>query len=107
MLTIDDYRRWLHDCMTVGIPAISLDTSARILSVVCVLGNNENIVMSPKCRADLEYIQKRFSINGGEVPDKDIITPLKEYISELEEATEVPQWAEKIFMERYGIKLYI
>lgn len=107
MLTIDDYKRWLHDCMTVGIPAISLDTSARILAVVCVLGNNENMVMSSKCRADLEYIQKRFGIDGGEVPDKEIIAPLKEYISELEKADEVPLWAEKIFKERYGIKLYI
>ena len=107
MLTIDDYKRWFHDCLTIGIPAISLDTSARILAVVCVLGNNENMVMSPKCRADLEYIQKRFGINGGEVPDAEIITPLKEYISGLEKTTEVPSWTEKIFKERYGIKLYL
>lgn len=107
MLTIDDYKRWLHDCLTIGMPAISLDTSARILAIVCVLGNNENMVMSPKCRADLEYIQKRFGIDGGETPDRDIIAPLKEYISELEKSKEVPQWADKIFKERYGIKLYI
>lgn len=107
MLTIDDYKRWLHDCLTTDIPALSLDTSARILACVCVLGNNENIVMSPKCRAELEYIQKRFGINGGEVPDSEIIEPLKGYIAELENATEVPMWAEKIFKERYGIKLYI
>lgn len=107
MLTIDDYRRWMRDCLTIGIPAISADTSARILAVVCVLGNNENIVMSPKCRVELEYIQRRFNINGGEILDKEIVAPLKQYISELEKATEVPQWAEKIFKERYGIKLYI
>ena len=107
MLTIDDYKRWLHDCLTMGIPALSLDTSAKILACVGVLGNNENIVMSPKCRAELEYIQKRFGIDGGEVPDTEIIEPLKKYIAELEKATEVPAWAEKIFKERYGIKLYI
>ncbi len=107
MLTIDDYRRWLQDCLTMGIPAISTDTSARILAVVHTLGNNENIVMSPKCKADLEYIQKRFGIAGGEVPGSEIIEPLKEYIAELEKATEVPKWAERIFKERYGIKLYI
>lgn len=107
MLTIEDYKNWLHDCLTIGIPALSLDTSARILACVCVLGNNENIVMSPQCKADLEYIQSRFGINGGEIPDSDIINPLKEYITELEKAKEVPKWAEKIFKERYGIKLYI
>lgn len=63
--------------------------------------------MSPKCRAELEYIQKRFHIDGGEVPDSEIIEPLKEYIAELEKATEVPKWAEKIFKDRYGIKLYL
>lgn len=107
MLTIDDYKRWLRDCLTIGLPAISTDTSARILAVVCVLGNNENMVMSPKCRAELEYIQKRFGIDGGEVPAAEIIPLLKQYVAELEKATEVPQWAEKIFKERYGIKLYI
>ncbi len=107
MLTIEDYKNWLHDCLTIGIPALSLDTSARILACVCVLGNNENIVMSPQCKADLEYIQSRFGINGGEIPDSDIILPLKKYITEHEKAKEVPKWAEKIFKERYGIKLYI
>lgn len=107
MLTIDDYKRWLHNCLVIGIPALSLETSAKILACVCVLGNNENIVMSPKCRADLEYIQKRYGIDGGEIPDSDIICPLKEYIAELEKATAVPEWADKIFKERYGIKLYI
>lgn len=107
MMTIDDYKAWLRDCLTIGIPALSLDTSARILAVVCVLGNNENMALSPKCRAELEYIQKRFGIDGGETPDSDIIDPLKQYISELEKATEVPKWAEKIFKERYGIKLFI
>ena len=107
MLTIDDYKRWLHDCLTMEIPAISLDTCARILAIICVLGNNENIVMSPKCKADLEYIQKRFGIDGGETPDSEIVPPLKEYVSELEKAKEVPQWALKIFKDRYGIKLYI
>lgn len=107
MLTIDDYKRWLHNCLTIGIPALSLETSAKILACVCVLGNNENMVMSPKCRADLEYIQKRYGIDGGEIPDLEIISPLKEYITELEQATEVPEWAAKLFKGRYGIKLYI
>lgn len=107
MMTIDDYKAWLRDCLTMGIPAISTDTSARILAVVCVLGNNEQMVMSPQCRAELEYIQNRFGIEGGETPKTEIIEPLKEHIAELEKATEVPDWAEKLFGERYGIKLYL
>lgn len=107
MLTPDDYKRWLRDCLTMGIPAITLDTSARILAIVCVLGNNEQIVMSPQCILDLEYLQERFHIKGGESPNPAIIQPLKKYIAELERADKLPKWAKTLFKERYGIKLYM
>lgn len=106
MLTIDDYKRWLESFLQIGFPAISTDTSARILATVHSLGNNERMVLCPKLRADLEYLQKVYGIDGGETPKAEIIRPLKQYISELETCEAVPHWAEKLFMERYGIKIY-
>lgn len=47
MMTIDDYKRWLESFRQIGIPAISTDTSARILAVVYSLGNNEQMVLCP------------------------------------------------------------
>lgn len=35
---------WNKTCMSANIPAISMDTCARILAVVYVHGNNESLV---------------------------------------------------------------
>lgn len=106
MMTIDDYRRWLESFRQLGLPAISVDTSAKVLAAVHSLGNNEQMVLSPQLRADLEYMQKVFGIDGGETPKPEIIEPLKHYIDEIENSDTVPGWAEKLFKERYGIKIY-
>lgn len=100
----------LMTSLSAGLPAISVDTAVRILAVVCVLGNNEFIVLSPKVRADLKYIQKRFHIQGGEIPSTEIVMPLKKYVSELDvlaKQNKKPEWADKLFQERYGIKLFV
>lgn len=105
-MTIDDYRRWLESFRQLGLSAISTDTSARILAVAHSLGNNEVMVLCPQLRADLDYMQKRFGIDEGETPKAEIIAPLKRYINELESSETVPEWADKLFKERYGIKIY-
>lgn len=107
MLTIDDYQKWLASFEALGLPAISLDTCARILAVTCVLGNNEFMVMNKRFKADVEYIQRHFGIAGGESPDPAIIRPLRHYIELLESATELPDWAERLFKERYNMKIYL
>ncbi len=107
MLTIEDYKQWLASFEALGLPAISTDTCAMILAVTCVLGNNEFMACNQKYQADVAYIRKRFRINGGEIPDPEIVKPLKYYIGLLETATQLPQWAEKLFKERYGMKIYL
>lgn len=107
MLTIDDYKRWLASFEALDLPAISTDTSARILAVTCVLGNNEFMVMNQKYKADVDYICRRFHIEGGESPSIEIVAPLREYIGELQKATELPKWAERLFKERYDMKIYL
>lgn len=107
MLTIDDYKRWLASFEALGLPAISLDTCARVLAVTCVLGNNEYMVLNKKFRAEVEYMQRRFGIDGGETPKPEIVKPLRRYMRELEQAKELPKWAEQLFKERYDMKLYL
>ncbi len=107
MLTIEDYRKWLASFEAAGIPAITTDTSARIMAVVCVLGNNEAMVFNQKFLADKDYICRRFHLRGGETPSAEFAATLRGYIRELEQAEELPAWAEKLFRERYNMKIYL
>lgn len=100
-----------NTALQAGIPVISLDNAARILAVLYVHGNNEFMVHSDKFHVEINYLQKRFKIDGGEVPDKSIIPKLRQYIEELEMFEQThpelryPEWADKLFRERYGFKL--
>lgn len=100
-----------ESALKVGLPIISMDNSARILAVLYVHGNNEFMVHSDKFNVERDYIQKRFKIEGGEKPDPIIIPRLKQYIKELEAFEKeypdqrYPEWADKLFRERYGFRL--
>lgn len=108
---IDFMKATYETALNCGLPIIPLDTAARIFAVVYVHGNNEFMVHSPKFNVEREYIQKRFHIEGGEIPDRDFVIQLKSYIKELEEYEEInpdkryPQWAKDLFMQRYGFQL--
>lgn len=106
MLTIDDYKQWLDSFFQLGLPAISVETSARVLAVVCTLGNNEQMDHCPQLMADIEYMRKAYHLNGGEVPEVSIVKPLQKYIAEIEDSGELPEWAEELFKQRYGVKIY-
>ena len=75
-------RDWLDACKSVGIPAITTDTSARIMAIVYVHGGGEEeMVLNLKFVNDVQYIQDRFK-------------------------TCVPEWAHKLMLDRYGMKLH-
>lgn len=110
----------INTSLNAGFPFISSDTSARIMAVLFCYGNNEQMVYNPHLRQDLEYIQRRFGVIGGERPDADFVELVKEYVQELEDyeeehkdeqtsgalfTTHCPRWAKQLFKERYGIKL--
>lgn len=102
-------KQWNEACLQFGIESISVQKAAKIMAVLMILGNNEAMVMNQHFIADCEYIQKRFHINGGETPDRCFAEYLKEYVADLKEADRkgfIPQWAEKLFMQDYEIKLY-
>ena len=64
-------RDWLEACEQVGIPAITTDTSARIMAIMYVHGGGEEeMVFNQKFVNDVKYIQRRFHIQGGEAPDE-------------------------------------
>lgn len=111
------YQQYLENCLQCGIPAISTDKAAKILAMLYVLGgSHSSYTYSTNLRASLEYIKKRFHIDGGETPDASIIPLIKQYSQELEtayanadERSEVglrtnwyPEWASKI-AEEYNL----
>lgn len=89
---------------------ITRHTAAKILSVVYVQSGDERIVLSPKVRADIEYIQKKYDIVGGGNPSPTIVKLIQDYVKEVEksikETHDFPQWAYDLFQERYNFKLY-
>lgn len=69
--------------------------------------------MSPKLKCDLNYIQARFGIRGGDIPDREFADTLRWYIDDLKQYDAnrkkfdkpYPEWATKLFRDRYNIKL--
>lgn len=115
------YNDWLGAFASIGTPAISTDTAARILAVVYVHGNNEAFVYNQKFLSDVDHIKQMYHVDGGESPNPDIVVLIKQYVKELEDFYEehkndkndtdvifrnhAPEWAKQLFMDRYGIKL--
>ena len=111
---------WNEACLQVGLPSISLDTSARIMAVLHVeSGCTTAVAHSPKLRADLEYIQKRFGISGGKTPDAAFVQTFRRYVREIEahqklnrgntslskEEQAWPTWARCLYRDSYNVKL--
>lgn len=115
------YRDWLGAFAAIDTPAIGRDTAARILAVTYVHGNNEALVYNDKYLQDIHHIEKMYHMEGGDSPDADLIMLIKQYVSELEQyrdehdndvnesgavfQSKAPEWARKMFIEKYGIKL--
>ena len=121
MMEGDSFRMaWNEACLQAGLPSISLDTSARILAVLHVeSGCTTAVTFSPKLRADLGYIQKRFGISGGKTPDAAFVKRFSHYVHEIEahqkrsrgnaalssEERAWPEWARSLYMDAYNVKL--
>jgi hypothetical protein len=115
------YRDWLGAFAVIGTPAIGRDTAARILAVTYVHGNNEALVYNDKYLQDIHHIEKMYHVEGGESPDADLVMLIKQYVNELEQyrdehdndvnesgavfQNKAPEWARRLFVNRYGIKL--
>lgn len=109
---MSDFFKQLYDtALAAGLPIISTDTAARLLAVTYVHGNNEFMTHNPKFLAEIKYIQQRWGIDGGLVPDAGISTSIRYYVTELERFEKehpkerYPQWAIELFKNRYGFDL--
>ena len=98
-------QQWNDTCLAAGIPAFSVDYAAKTMAILLHFGNYEAMVLSPKFRADCDYIQKRWHMNGGETPDMEFVEVLQQYDEVLKDLTEPPEWAKKWIKEQYGINL--
>ena len=117
----DSFRMaWNETCLRAGILSISLDTAARILAVLHIeSGCTTAVTFSPKLRADLGYIQRRFGISGGETPDAAFVKRFRHYVHEIEahqkrsrgnaalspEEQAWPEWARRLYQDSYNVKL--
>ena len=111
---------WNNACLQTDIPAISLDTSARIMAVLHVeSGCTTAVTHSPKLRADLKYIQQRFGLFGGATPDAAFAQTFRRYVREIEahqklnrgntslskEEQAWPAWARRLYRDSYNVNL--
>ena len=97
--------QWNEACLRLGIPALSLSTCAKIMAVLLHFGNNESLVLSPHFRADCEYIQQRYHLQGGETPDEEFADEMRHYSALIENDAQPPQWAKDLFKNMYNINI--
>lgn len=115
------YKDWLGAFAAIGTPAIGRDTAARILAVTYVHGNNEAMVYNEKFLQEIAHIKQMYHVDGGETPDAELVKLIKQYVKELEDyrdqhdneknecgaifQNKAPEWAHKLFKDKYGINL--
>lgn len=98
-------QQWNDACLQLGIPSLTLPTCAKLMAILLHFGNNEAFVLSPHFRADCDYIQKRYGLNGGEVPDGDFVAEFQMVEKDIGNVTEPPAWAKKLVKEMYNINI--
>lgn len=98
-------KQWNEACLQTGIPALTLSTCARIMAILYHYGNNEAMVLSPHFRADCEYVQKKYHLQGGETPDLDFVEEYAEVNALLEDCDKPPQWATDLMKSMYDIEI--
>ena len=97
--------------MATGIVSIGKDTAAKLLAIVYVLGGErEAFTHNEKLKADLEYVQDIYGVEGGMMPNKEVFVLLKDYVSDFfdrdgQESQIIPEWAKKLMQENYNINL--
>lgn len=103
------YLATLRTADAAELPMVKKDDLARAMAVLYVCGNNELMTHSYKFMAEMQFAQEKYHIQGGEKPDPKFILLVKRYIREIEIYEEqldgFPDWAHRLMMERYGVKL--
>ena len=102
-------QQWNESCLAANIPSLSTETCAMILAAVDATGENEQFVLNGKFQADIEYICKRFNINGGGVPNSELCSALKQWRNKIIDSVcmfqKYPNEITDFFKEYYNIDL--
>lgn len=98
-------QQWNEACLQVGLPSLTLNTCAKIMAILMHYGNNEAMVLSPHFRADCEYVQKRYHIQGGKTPDLEFIEEFQPIEKELRDLEQPPGWAKHLMKNMYNIEI--
>lgn len=108
---LDFYLATLHTADAVGMNVVREVDLARVLAILHVAGNNEEMTHSYKFLGDVKFAQDKYHLRGGEIPDRAFCTLFNRYRRELEAYEQAhgdyPKWAYRIMKERYGIKLFV
>lgn len=107
------YQSLLATCQQVDLPVIGKWTAAKILFIVYAYGGSrEEFSFSSKFKADMEYIQRTYHIDGGETPDAVVSANVKQlkadYPTDIAgdaNTGEIPDWADEFCKQRYGFNL--
>ena len=109
---MEDFRKAMYDtCAQAGMKIVPIDVAARIMAFVGLQGGDERVVLCPRLKCELRYIQDMYHIKGGEQPDVEFVRMLQLYHKELKDYTdnhdgEWPKWLNDLIYERYGFKPY-
>jgi len=101
--------RWAmyESALQVGLPIVSREMCAIICAMLLVWGNDERFTHHHRLVCELQYAQKRFGIEGGNVPnDRKFLTAFNYYTDLLtlnqQREDRVPDHIDAMFQERYG-----
>jgi hypothetical protein len=84
-------------CAAAGLPLVSDENCCRLLAWVYVFGGEcEAIALNPSVRNAVMYAQCRLNIDGGEIPNQELVPLLKRYIKEAE------MWEASCVEQGYG-----
>ena len=111
-----DIRKQVYDAaLSAGMPIISGDECCQLLAWLYIYGGgNEQCVVDERLRNAIFYAQQRLNINGGEVPDLELLPVLQGYIKSIEERVvdkkhlnynDPPEWVLAL-EKKWNIKTY-
>lgn len=83
---MENFGEAMYDtCLSAGLEIVSIDVAARVMAFIGLQGGDERVAYSPRMTCEIRHIQKKYHIQGGEIPDKDFVVLLQEYTKELRE----------------------
>ena len=103
----DDIRQRMYNtALAFDLEIISGDKCCQLLAWTSVYGGgHEQIVLDERLSNAVLYAQQRLNINGGEIPNLELVPIMLDYIKSVTDFDNPPNWVIKLEKE-YNIKAY-